>query len=294
MKTFDRNKFLREVISNFINKSTYDSLKMTYSGYITVLNNNNNNAENRQINEEKRKILEECLVIFSSKEFRDKIKTIREEQRPSSQSIITAVTTVLSEKVLGDKKRTYNMSNRYSKKIITPDSTSYTALNVSGKNPEEREKRLPSRTKKDMHGNTIKIQYLGILTYSTASVPNESINKYRITKISANDEISTYEVYSNIDLNKLDVDLDYCDAIMNELLSTNNIELSNAKGYIGQVENTTFYEKQLQVGQQLNDDYGFYRYQISKNYALFYDSQDLSAVIDFEIQQTKQEEPSRE
>lgn len=262
---FDRMQFLEKVVSAFINKNTYSHLKSTYVGMVTLIGNNENPIQR----EEKRKIVEKCFELFNTPEFKKKIEEIKAEKNPQFSVLTRATTKVIAETVLSDKKRLYDMSDRYSEKQITQNSTEFIPL-VNG---------LKSPPMTDMFGNSVTIQKVGTLRYSTQSVENESIDKYLITKTLQDSTTQEIEIFSFIDINMLAQNSEYRDTVLYELLSKNNVELSNTNGYLGEIVSTKHSKVQLKVGEQRENAEKFYRYQASKNYALIYDPQDLSAVM---------------
>jgi len=196
--------------------------------------------------------------------------------------------TVFPEILFGDDKRKYDMSHKYIPDLLAtlklPDGSSGYMVKV--KKEENPQPPIPLKTD---YGRTIYLSKIGTLHYLLGSKADDYLSQYQITI--SRDGIEKYEdqyiVYSKIDLNKLTENSIYRSLIINELLSKNNIELSNASGYIGEIEPTHGENNQLSVGEELDADGGFYRYQVSPNYALFYDPQHLSAVVDYVKQQER-------
>ena len=265
---FNRRAFLETVVREFINKRSIEDVKTAYKGFLRLMDSEK--TDRLEINNEKRRILEKCLDIFESVKFRESIEQLREERNPSLGELVQAVTKILYENILGDRKRKYDMAGmNYSDMIVTGSGNLQTFDGLS------------SGTLIDNFGHKFIIQEIGTLTYSTPAVGNESLKKYRITKIINDSQKEEFEIFSNINFSMLEQDPSYRYAVLNELLSKNNVELSNADGYVGEIVGTKNSTTQLKPGEQLEDENGFYRYQISSTYALEYDSQDLSAVVDF-------------
>lgn len=260
---FDRMQFLEMVVSSFINKTTYSSLKTAYDGLVQLVSRNSDSVQR----EEKRKILEKCFGVFCEAGFKKKIAEIRTELNPKPNIFTRATTKFISERVLGDQKRKYDMSNRYSENQITSGSTLFIPVNGL------------SVSVTDMFGQRVDIQKVGTLKYGTQSVDSESIDKYKIRRTLSDSSIQEFEIFSFIDLNMLEENPEYRDVVLGELLSQNNIELSNTNGYVGEIVSTKTSSIQLHVGEQRENDEKFYRYQASPKYALIYDPQDLSAVV---------------
>lgn len=263
---FNRVLFLEEVMTQYINKTSYRSLKTIFDGLVKLCPISADiPAEQREINQEKRKILEQCFELFNDSLFKQKLAEIKEERNPQPQILARAIARVLSERILGDKKRKYDMSDRFSGGQI--DSTLFI--------PEDGFEVSVI----DSSGHTIIVKKIGAIKYSSFGVDNESIEKYKVTKILSNSVFSNFEVFSHIDLNELKENEEYRKAVLGELLSENNIELSNACGYIGEIKNTKRYPSQLRVGSQKENEEKFYRYQVSEDYSLIVDPTDLSAVV---------------
>lgn len=260
---FNRMQFLEKVVTDFVNKMSYNSLKTAYDGFIKL-----NNSGNPFQQEEKRRILEKCFDLFNDPKFREKIEEIRIDKNPRSSLLASAITKLISERILGDQKRKYDMSNRYSEQQILPNSTKY--IPVDGANISVT----------DMLGQKVNIRKIGVLKYGSWGIDSESIDKYKVTKRLADSSIQQYEVFSFIDLYSLEENEEYRNAVLTELLSQNNIELSNTNGYVGEIVSTkhSSYQK-LKVGEQRESNEKLYRYQASENYALVYNPVDLSAVM---------------
>lgn len=125
----------------------------------------------------------------------------------------------------------------------------------------------------DLLGNTISIQPVGCLDYRCAPSANNYISMFRVSKHLEDEMImAPHILFSNIDMDMLD-DPSYRDAVANTLLSTNNIELSQADGYVGEIHS----QSTLDVGKEEFVD-GFYTYQVSPRYALVYDGEKIEAV----------------
>lgn len=270
---FNRMAFLQKVITEFINKPTYASRKTLFDGYLKLIHNSTN-ARNKEQNQEKIRILEKCFDLFNNPTFFERVKTTKEQYNPQIQALATAITKAVSERILSDRKRQYDMAKLYSEGQINSDSLVFRGVNDG-----------LSKSASDISGTQIQITHTGSLTYATLSVSNESIQKYRIIRQLSESESQEYDVFSYIDLNEFEKNKEYRDAVLNELLSENNIELSNVHGYIGSIVNTSGSNQPLSVGEESKNIYGFYKYQVSPKYALEFDTQDLSAVVDFSRKQ---------
>lgn len=275
MKTnenFDRKHYLRSIVQNMVNKRTPEAISGVYNISLESLNN-----DAKSIAIEKRKILENCYSIFSRVEIRKAILDSRIKNKLENNDLVDLVLNIISEKVLGDRKRTYNMSDKFSEDRIS------TKINKKSGLPEKAVDFIPlskklSITLSDEFGHEISISKTGALSYHDGII-EESIDKYKITKKFSNTHIENYEVFSHIDFLKLEKDSNYKQVVLNDLLNINNIELSNTCGYIGEIEDTRHQPKKLEVGEQYFNPNGFYTYQISRNFALTYDYIPLTAVM---------------
>lgn len=285
-ENFNRTKYLRNLVHQMINKSRPETITSIYNFYKQVIEHDINN-NNKEINSEKIKILENCYRIFSKPEIRKAIAERRANTKLDTNALVELVLNIISEKVLGDRKRTYNMSDKYSEESIA------TQTNKHG----ESQKMIHftpinkplSINLVDDHGHEFSITKTGTLFYNDGII-EESIDQFRITKKTNDNQFENYEIFSQIDFSKLKEDKTYKQVVLQELLSQNNIELSNAGGYIGEIVNAKAQHNNLKVGEQRNNPHGFYTYQISSNYALVYDALPLTAVMSY-MKSKNQERP---
>lgn len=176
----------------------------------------------------------------------------------------------LSEIVFGDLKRTYNMSRLASTGMVStvecPDGTTQKDIKYA---PD----RVMSKDITGLLGETISIHYIGRLDYKCSPSANNYISTYIVSKHIKDEMVmEPCVLFSNIDMNLLD-NPDYKDTVANTLLSKNNIELSHAGGYIGEIHP----QSTLKPGsEQFSSE--FYTYQISPKYALVYDGEKIEAV----------------
>ncbi len=136
-------------------------------------------------------------------------------------------------------------------------------------------------------GNSIIIEYLGTLHYNTLST-DEYIYKHRIYKSTdpSRNSYKIYEKYSNIDITALWQDLELRKVVFSELLSTNNLEHSYADDYIGEINSTKVTSIPLKPGEETTLP-GYYKYQITQNYALIYDGERIEAIRAYKQQEAK-------
>lgn len=201
---------------------------------------------------------------FNTVSSEERLKNFREISKLSRE-----LTERLSEFFFGDLKRTYNMSKLASTRVISTvqDSDGTTRKDI---------KYIPRPTiSKNITGlssEIISIQYIGDLDYKCAPSADDYISMFIVSK-RVNGEIlmDPRVLFSNIDMNMLN-DPGYKDAVVNTLLSKNNVELSHACGYIGEIHP----QSTLEPGkEQFSSE--FYTYQASTEYALVYDGVKIEA-----------------
>lgn len=170
----------------------------------------------------------------------------------------------------GNNKRTYDMSEMFNQGLIQSisDTKGLGKLNnVMYISKQETEYEVFDKT-----GSRITIQKVGTLHYKTTFGITKDISQYRITKKTNNGQYQV-KVFSSIVILKLDNEK-YKAAVLNELLSEENIQLSNAAGYIGTIEDS---DVSLEKGEEEKEVFR-YAYKIDDTYSIVYDAEDLSAV----------------
>lgn len=297
----NRSIFARMVLPAFICAHNWNSdIRAVYSRFMAKLNNDKN-PDSRAQNDERRKILENCLNLFTDVALKKEIdleqdllkkeinlaenRTGDYERRPTYNEVTKRLLSVFPEKIFGDNKRTYNMSGMYNDGLVqdhkTPNGSTLKCVRVIPVTGAH----IPSWSYQDHYGRLISLRLIGRLEYISGNGVQEYIGQYRVS-IFKDDQIDDdeYTVYSNIDSDKMASDTRYYSTVFNELLSKNNMELSNSCGYIGEIVESKNQKKKLAVGEEHNEN-GFYRYQINPQYTLLYDSEHLSATIDYVKQQ---------
>jgi len=291
---FNRREYLHHLITQFVQSESNGFNEV--SGKLNLLNRDpqQNTTENLQ----KRKILETCLALFTSQKFKEQVRKEKADKGIEDLNTVSSkdrlenlhkiekyaenLTNKLVELVLGDLKRKYNMSSKCTSNMLKSGSP-------------VRPIDVPNgliKTGYDDFGVAVTIQHIGTLFYDTNS-SDEFIYKYRVEKHLSADEKKTYEIFSTIDLNKFDEDLEYQHFILQELLSENNLEFSNAKGYVGELRNTSKSPRQLKVGTELEDD-DYYRYQVSSKYSLEYDGTVIEAINAYNRQEAEKIEKNKQ
>lgn len=288
-ENFNRKQYLQSIVQNMVNKRTPEAISGVYNISLEALTKNENNKE---IAIEKRKILENCYSIFSRVEIRKAILDARMKNKLEGNNLVDLVLNIITEKVVGDRKRTYNMADKFSEDRIATRTNKKSGLPEKMVNFTPLEKVITT-TLSDDSGHQFSISKSGTLFYNDGII-EESIDKYTITKKIDDNYSQNYDVFSHIDFLKLEKDPKYKQAVLNELLSINNIELSNAGGYIGEIEDTRHQPRKLEIGEQFDNPHGFYTYQISRDFALVYDYMPLTAVILYNEKNKSQSKKSAE
>lgn len=271
-ENFNRKRYLQSIVQNMINKRTSEAISGVYNISLEALD-----KDEKSIAQEKRKILENCYSIFSRVEIRKAVLDARMKNKLEGSALADLVLNIITEKVLGDRKRKYNMSDKFSEDRISTKINKKSGLPEKAVNFNPLNKEISISLSNEL-GHEFSISKTGTLSYHDGII-EESIDKYNITKKISDTHIENYEVFSHIDFLKLEKDKKYKQAVLNELLNINNIELSNTCGYIGEIEDTRHQPKKLEVGEQYFNPNGFYTYQISPYFALTYDYMPLTAVM---------------
>lgn len=266
--------FIRSMINRFfelIQNREDPNILRSYSDEKTSLmreidkTQKNGSFEERNINMQKGKFLEVLYKLVQRQEIAKEIK---------SNSISEELFFIkYAEDILSDNKRSYNMSDLYNPDII-----------VGLTNKKVGYKTFPSTTEyefKDLKGRIIRITPKGELAYETITGVRSSLVKYRIQRETGEGKFSEFIVFSEIAINMMQDDA-YREAVLNELLSANNIALSNCRGYIGKIENRAGEDKQDMDCTEKRDLHS-YSYRVNARNVLVFDSEDVSAVIDYQL-----------
>lgn len=277
---FDQKSFMLNIIGEFRNKPTEDSIRTTYNYLKRQLDRELKN-DNFHVIQRKIEILQKCYDMFSDEGFRNIIRRGNLSAKQIAQKS--------AGRILGADKRKYDMSNKYLKGSVASKKGQYGELKMDM--DFDTTKRDDTPEKFNNGTKTIYIRQSGELSYTSGfMVEKNKVKQYKII-LQGNNTKEEYYVFSEgIDLEKMKIDSEYCSAVLDELLSENNIKLSESGHYIGSICDTKDDSKPLQVGDEREDGlYGDYEYQISENYKLVYDSQNLSAVMDYESERNRGE-----
>lgn len=306
---FNKMKYIQTTVNQFINKESFESVTREYSQLNDELDKISFNldqlpayqrqspeiAEKKEILKKKKSILSICYTLFKNDDVRKTIVDFKNKGLDISK-ITPKITQLL---LFLDLDRNHDKSNLCCDGMLSTVQQDNGTLKKDVKdipisNPAEP---IPI---KDLLGNTISIQQIGRLYYSTASA-QEYINKYRIIRYEKGNALPHVDVYSEIDLTSLSYDdrfSEYYLAVANQLLSKENIEKSNARGYIGKIITTTGFQNKLTPSQEkseLGNITGLLynsTYQISPNTALYYDCEPFEAISAY-LQQENEKNDGR-
>lgn len=183
------------------------------------------------------------------------------------------------ERILGDKKRKYDMSD-----MFRQDYISATVDRITGqknRNVVYIPQRSPQHTYQNKAGQTVIIEEIGSLHMEEWNGVASSISKYRIQRQIGEEQYAVDEIYSNIRI----IDMDnpqYREAVFNELLGENNVTLSNTSGYVGEIVEVPVELSKERIGTEKTVGGDTYFYKINDKYALKYEGKDISAVMIYE------------
>ena len=272
---FNRIEYLRECISAFLHSESKGLNQV--SGSLNFINRKPD-LKNIEVENQKRHVLEACLRLFKNPKFKELIENEKKkrgiENKLSQENLLQIalladlLTARLSEIVLSDRKRTYNMSE-----VSTVDTVSKVPddLNLISEN-------LATKNVTNILGHKIEIHHIGRLKFKCRPSADGYIDKFQVTKQMGKDTVIVREIFSNIDLNRIDEDPEYAYVVANELLSQNNMDLSKADDYIGELDVPP---KGLEDGKEIFQS-GLYAYKIpglKRNpLALYFDGTKIEAI----------------
>lgn len=232
--------------------------KKDKEGIVDKENNNENNYNKM------REIIERFHNLLTRPDIAKELKEtgIRDEDfvRKYKEEIFEVPTREYDMSYLKRDSIISEYANEHKKEYITPNAK-----------PQEIEYT-------DSKGKTIKIANIGELHYVEWTGIKDEMSMYRVKKEKDNGEFSEHYVYSNIIVANMD-EPEYRKAVLDELLSDKNINLSNAGGYIGEISYTP--HKAGETVQLYTEDKkpDIYSYRISPQYALTYTSERVTAAI---------------
>lgn len=257
--------FLVQVYFNRITSSKEDTTSAIYS-FLSGLANSK--REEYTVSKPKKAIIDSFFEIVGQPEVNVAIRT----RKLTKEEFIEKY----QERILGDNKRKYSMNDLYSDGLVEKDTAKpYSKKTIF----------IPAREKidhsfSDESNETVKITFLGTLYFKEWNGTRASINKYKIQRKNKENDFPEEDVYTDIIMPKME-EPEYRKAVLNELLSYNNIKLSNCGGYIGKIEQAPRNVMDNSESREVQDSYG-YSYRISDKYILHYDATELTAAINFQ------------
>lgn len=276
--SLNRVEFMNRIVKDFMRMITKgaSNLESTYMGYKMLVENQIKKDPTRKDEcEELLNILEKAYRTFSDAEMVD---IILKNNVTDKQFILR-----YGEKILGDNKRKYDMSDKFNPSLISLQDKRGGKRQVGYQAKEGKE-----YTYLDAEGKKVSIQGIGRLVFRHWNGLGDELSKYKITRQLNGDIYQVNEVISNIIIAQMD-NPKYREAVLEELLSRNNIQLSKAGGYIGEIENVTIKDKDFTEGSERTisgDDY----YRINQDYMLAYHAEAVTAAMLQEAQnQTKRD-----
>lgn len=192
-----------------------------------------------------------------------------------------------SEKIFGDNKREYNMRDLYSNNFIAKDKFNNLKSKVVFK--KIKNDLICENEFKNSNGKSTRIFPLGDLIYEEFNGIVSNITKYRIQREINPGYFKEDIVYSSIIIPLMEIDEEYKKAVLEELLSENNIRLSNCNGYIGEIDKIPEKEQSNNVNGEKKTFNG-YTYKVNAKYELFYDSAAVSAVVSYSLLDAEKED----
>lgn len=315
---FNKEDFLKRLIEGCIRttKKSPEDFKKLYDGYKLLIENQiKKKPDTYQTMEQLQKMLEKAYIMFSNPEF---VEIIKENNVTYRQFILQYGEMFLEDDKMkdniGDKTnfslntyqegeeqsahkkteklplknhvRKYNMSDRFDASMIASQDRDCKRKKVKyvAKKGEE-------YVYTDLEGGKVSIQEIGRLYYEAWNGLKSAISKYRVIKQVSEGALQTDEIFSNIRIFEMQ-NPEYREAVLQELLSENNIKLSKTGGYVGEIVDTPTNDPSFKIGceKTISTDY-FYR--VNQNYTLTYQSEEIAATMlqaEIEKQQEKQKE----
>lgn len=272
----NRVRFLNNSIKFFLIRisKNKETLEASYKGMRTLMENQITlDVDREQEYRELIDIFDKVYELFRNEELR---KVITENEITVEQLV-----SKFGEKILGDNKRSYNMSEMFNEGLISKKGDSEDSRNIVYKPITGKEHSFQS-----LEGKQVVIQKIGRLYYEEWNKIRSEVSKYRIRRQISENDYRLDEVFSNIDISEMQ-EFEYRYAVLEELLNQNNIQLSNAGGYIGRISKVPNNSKGFEVGSEKMNA-GTYLYRINEKYMLDYDNTDLSAVMLYEEEMARE------
>lgn len=247
---FDRSEYLLKIVGWFSIKNNKIVIDRIYNKLLEELEAQKTPYNQMDITE-KRRILMECYKSFKSDEFRYGLKG----KTPKK------IAQDFGEEMLGIQKRKYDMSDKFIPGLITTkellDGRNFKLVKVEQLKADDTDG-IPYVGEEMWSGFVI--EQIGYLIYHDGENFIDDIKQYSVTiPTGYHTEIERTVFTKKIDYDLLGNDENYAEAIYTELLTPNNIDKTNAGGYIGEV----VVSNKMLAGEEKEDDGGFYTYQIS-------------------------------
>ena len=187
-----------------------------------------------------------------------------------------------TEQLTGKKKRKYRMKDLYNattKDLVKKASTRMieSDTKVSSTDIEH--------VYYDSQKRIIKIISLGELIFQEWNNINNSIHVYKIIKKVGDSKFVEKIIYSDIVIANME-NPKYRNAVIEELLSDNNLMLSECEGYIGDIIKLKSLDNKDIVGSERQNSNG-YIYRIDDEYVLMYDATRVAAAMDYYLESNK-------
>lgn len=184
---------------------------------------------------------------------------------------------IYDEEILGDNKRSYYMRDLEDKKLLANSRNNSYDKMINYKDFKQRNE----REYQDKDGKLVRILPLGELDFTKDNFLSDYVYKYRVQREIEQGRFVENIVYTDISIIDMDNE-EYRAAVLDELLSQNNIALSDCEGYIGAIERSPQRAQNDELGKESQDADG-YEFRVSKNYVLRYRRDALSAVVAYSL-----------
>lgn len=267
---FDRKSFWNTLVQTSMRaiRKGPEALENVYRGYKSLIENQIKSTPQKEHEcKELMQILEKTYAAFSDSEMVDII--LKNSVTPK-QFIIR-----YGERILGDNKRKYDMSDRLNPSLIAYQDEELMTRKV---------KYVPRHGSEHCYlspeGKKVGIQEIGSIIYEEWNGVTSGLSKYRVTREVGRDIYQTYDIFSNIRIIMMEQP-EYREAVLEELLSQNNMQLSNVGGYVGDIEEVTVNEEGFKEGAETVIA-GDYSYRVNQKYMLTYHAERIAATMIFQ------------
>lgn len=274
---FDRIAFLEKLVGQFMTKKDKQLMERVYNQMLKELDKQIN-PYNQMETVEKKRILKEWYRSVKSDEFRAGLKGQNHRK----------IALDFADEMLGIPKRKYDMSDMFNPGLIASKKLS-NGLNKKLVDvkilKEDDRRRIPYVTESEDYI----IEEIGELVYIDGINLVDNLKQYSIIMPDGCGRKTERKIFTNeIDFNALETEKDYSEAFFNELLSFNNMDKSNAGGYIGEL----VHSNGLKPTEEKIDNGGFYTYGVNK-YAISYDAMAVTAAKIIEEREKKKQDIER-